>query len=137
MGKYLIKDEMFHRSVLVDSDFGEDLLPEDYKVSGGYGPGETVSDKYGNVATFIVDFWVNDAGMTGEDEQAGCTDFGNGWNGLFRDERILINTDSQGFVRARRLDDDEDMDEVWNEILKEAVDSDGISEWAPDGTEGY
>lgn len=131
MSEYTITDEMFQRTHLRATDYSEELLPED--VMHGYTPGDNVEPKYGSVAAFIIDHW--DLTPGGDVRQAGCTSHGNGYNVLLENERILYHADDQGFIRARRLDDDEDMDKTWSEIEAGAVDSDG-EPWICDDEDG-
>lgn len=126
---YDLTDEMFQRTHLRATDYSEELLPQD--VMHGYTPGDNVEPKYNSVAAFIADHWDHHGPGI---RQAGCTSFGNGYNALFEDERTLYHADDQGFVSARRLDDDEDMDKTWSEIEAAAVDSDG-EPWLADEDE--
>jgi hypothetical protein len=47
------------------------------------------------------------------DEQAGSVDE-LGWFGMFREEKVILTEDSQGFVDAEQFDTDEKLQEVWD-----------------------
>lgn len=120
---YSLTDEMFTRTHLRASDYSDELLSED--VMHAYTPGDSVEPKYGSVAAFILDHWEGLDPRGAEYRQAGVTSYGNGYNSLFEGERALYHADDQGFVSARRLTDDEDMDKTWAAIEAEAADEDG------------
>jgi|TARA_R110000765_G_scaffold169999_4_gene274955 hypothetical protein len=47
------------------------------------------------------------------DEQAGSV-HELGWFGMFREEKVILTEDSQGFVDAEQFDTDEKLQEVWD-----------------------
>lgn len=113
MNEYTITDEMLSRPVLTGDDLK--LLPEDMREENGGGHGEfdSVKPKYDSVGALIAWVWSLDSG---QDEDAGDAQLGNGWNALFRDERLILNTGNSGFVSAYRIEDGRDVDEAWAEI---------------------
>jgi hypothetical protein len=129
MSEYVITDDMLGRPVLTGGDLK--LLPKDMwaENGGGYDEFDSVKPKFDSVGALIA--WVWSDGSGAESETCGNSEFGNGWNARFDSERLLLHTDSQGFVTARRLADDEDMDTTWEEIEKGAVDSEGVP-WGHD-----
>jgi hypothetical protein len=46
------------------------------------------------------------------DEQTGSVDE-LGWFAMFREEKVILTEDSQGFVDAEQFDSDEKLQEVW------------------------
>jgi hypothetical protein len=85
-------------------------------------PGERVSPKFDSVAALILWQWSLDSG---QDDDCGDAQYGNGWHALFRDERAILHTGSSGFVSAWRVDPDKDLDAEWAEIEAGAVTEDG------------
>jgi len=120
MNQYEITDDMLSRDVLHADDLK--LLPEDMRGSatnpGGYFELESVTPKYKSVGALIAWVWSLD---TGQDEDAGDAQYGNGWNALFRSERLILNEDNDAYLRAYRITEGQDVDEAWAEIEKGAV----------------
>lgn len=74
--------------------------------------------KFDSAAAEILHDWSMDSG---QDDESGHSDYGNGWHALFRQERAILHTDSQGFVYAWQVPDSEDIDKVWEGIEEGAV----------------
>lgn len=87
-----------------------------------YAAGDSVAPKFDSVAAMMLWQWSLDSG---QDEDCGDAQYGNGWHALFRSEGAILHTDSQGFVSAWRVQDGEDLDTVWAKIEHGAVYEDG------------
>ena len=74
--------------------------------------------KFDSAAAEILYAWSLDST---HDDESGTSDYGNGWHALFRAERVILHTNSQGFVLAWRVPDSENLDAVWEEITSGAV----------------
>lgn len=112
-------DELFGRAVVQPGD----PVPAD---GFPYEPLDSVRPKFDSVAATIMWTWSLDST---QDEDCGDAQYGNGWHALFRSERALLHTDSNGFVSAWRIEDGADIDEYWAEIERGAV--------YPDEEEGF
>lgn len=81
--------------------------------------GESCSGpKFDTAAAEIL--WLWSLG-SGQDEDCGDAQYGDGWHALFRAERAVLHTDSRGFVSAWRVPESEDLDKVWEEIESRAA----------------
>lgn len=107
-----LSDEQFQRAIVLDTDNNWDpsVLP--------YEPGDTVRPKFDSVAAAIMWHWSLDSG---QDEDCGDAQYGNGWHALFRSERAILHTGNSGFVTGWRIDDNADIDDTWAEIESGAV----------------
>lgn len=76
------------------------------------------SPKFDSAAAESLFMWSLEFGS---DEESGTSDYGNGWHGLFREERAIVSVDSQGFVSAWRIPGPEDLEAAWEEIQSGAV----------------
>jgi hypothetical protein len=74
--------------------------------------------KFENAAAEILHSWSLDSG---QDEECGHSEFGNGWHALFREDRCILYTNSQGFVGAMQFDTTDEMEKVWAECEEGAV----------------
>lgn len=114
-----LTDELFQRATVLDTDNNWDptVLP--------YESGDTVRPKFDSVAATIMWHWSLDSG---QDEDCGESQYGNGWHALFRSERAILHTGNGGFVTGWRIDDRADIDAVWAEIEAGAVYEDDVYE---------
>lgn len=107
--------------ILTDDHYDREIVKEGDAETAGiewlYAPGESVGPKFAHVAAAILWQWSLDSL---QDEECGDSEYGNGWNALFRDERAILNTNSQGFVYAWRVATDNDLDEYWQMIEAES-----------------
>lgn len=87
-----------------------------------YEAGERVGPKFDSVAALILWQWSLESG---QDDDCGDAQYGNGWHALFRDERAILHTGNSGFVTAWRVENGRDLDQEWAEIEKGAVYPDG------------
>jgi len=109
---YEITDDMFGRSVVTVDD--ETAAGMEWP----YAPGESVGTKFDNVGAAVAWHWTLDSG---QDEESGDAQYGNGWHALFRDERVIVQTVNSGAVYGWRVPADQDIDAVWAEIESGAV----------------
>jgi hypothetical protein len=107
----------FSREGITDADL--ELCPA---LADGYVHGDDVRPKFDSVAAAILWQWSLDSG---QNEDCGDAQYGNGWHALFRDERAILHTGNSGFVSAWRVDPDKDLDAEWAEIEAGAVTEDG------------
>lgn len=107
-----LTDALFDRSIIAKGDPvpGDEMWP--------YEEFDDVKPKFDSVAAAIMWAWSMDSG---QDEDCGDAQLGNGWHALFRDERAILHTDSSGFVSAWRIENGKDVDTEWEEIEKGAV----------------
>jgi hypothetical protein len=115
----------FSRDVVTSADLAWLASQEGGGHDVPYGVGERVGPKFASVAAMILWQWSLDSG---QDEDCGDAQYGNGWHALFRDERAFLHTDSQGFVTAWRAGDWEDIDALWKHIEAGAVYPDDFDE---------
>jgi hypothetical protein len=120
---YDLPDELFGRATVHPGDPVPDGWPyEEY---------DSVRPKFDSVAAAIMWHWTL---TTDQDATSGDAQYGNGWHALFRSERAITHTDNFGFVTAWRIEDDKDVDTVWEEIEAGAVYHDDL--YPTDDTEG-
>jgi hypothetical protein len=112
---YTLTDEHFSRDVITSADI---TLAADDGYDVPYEPGERVGPKFDSVATLFLWSWSLDSG---QDEDCGESEYGNGWHALFRSERAVLHTNGQGFVYAWRIEPGKDVDTYWAEIESGAV----------------
>ncbi|MBQ6358494.1 MAG: hypothetical protein IJI97_05995 [Clostridia bacterium] len=74
--------------------------------------------KFDSAAAEILWDWSLDSG---QDENCGDAVDGYGWYALFRPERAILHTDSQGFVSAWRVPESDNLEDMWYEIDSHAV----------------
>lgn len=116
-----LTSDHFNREDVTEGDLT--LCPD---LRDGYTHGDNVRPKFSSVAALILWQWSLDSG---QDEDCGDAQYGNGWHALFRDERAVLHTNGQGFVSAWRLSDDEDMDAMWSLIEHRAMyEDDGMTD---------
>lgn len=110
MTDYTLHDGLFARHIVHPGDPVTQDMP--------YEPYDSVREKFDSVAAAIMWDWSLGSG---QDDDCGDAQYGNGWHALFRDERAILHTDNSGFVSAWRLEDGADIDVQWAEIEKGAV----------------
>lgn len=69
--------------------------------------------KFDSAAAEILWLWSLDSG---QDEDCGTAEYGNGWHALFRDDRAILHVNSQGLVTAYAMAESRDLDAWWEEI---------------------
>lgn len=115
----VLGDELFARSIV----YAGDPVP-DY--GWPYNEYDKVRPKFDNVAAAILHTWSLDSG---QNDECGDAQYGNGWHARFNDERAILHTDNSGFVAAWRIPDDADMDDEWAKIEAGAVTEDDDDFW--------
>ena len=115
---YTLHNDLFTRHIVQPGDPVTQDMP--------YEPYDSVRSKFDSVAAAIMYDWSLGSG---QDEDCGDAQYGNGWHALFREERAILHTDGHGFVSAWRLEDGTDIDTAWSEIEKSAVyETDGFDD---------
>lgn len=125
--RYELNDLLFQRTCVTPADHSlvcgtRIVLNKDHNTPKDpcvwqYEDGDSVKPKFDSVAAAIMFSWSLDSG---QDEDCGDAQTGNGWHALFRSERAILHTDNLGFVSAWRTDAGFDIDEVWESIEKGA-----------------
>ena len=110
MSDYELSDELFTRHVVQPGDPVTEYMPYESYASVWF--------KFESVAAAIMWDWSMDSG---QDEESGDAQYGNGWHALFRSERAILHADNSGFVSAWRVQDELNIDALWEAIEKGAV----------------
>lgn len=115
---YEWSDELFARHIVAEGDpIGTLGLV--------YAPFDNVRPKFDSVAAAILHDWSLGSG---QDDECGDVQYGNGWHALFRSERAILHTGNSGFVTAWRIEDGKDVDDVWADIERGAVSEPGFGD---------
>ena len=125
MADYTLPDALFARHIVHPDDPVTLDMP--------YEPYDSVRSKFESVAAAIMWDWSLGSG---QDEESGDAQYGNGWHALFRDERAILHTGNSGFVSAWRIEDGADVDTAWAEIEKGAVYEDDVLCEGHESTDG-
>lgn len=113
-----LTQDHFDRTVVTGDDIVFMASEEGGSQDIPYEAGERVGPKFDSVAAMMLWQWSLESG---QDEDCGDAQYGNGWHALFREERAVLHTGSSGFVTAWRVEDGRDLDQEWAEIEKGAV----------------
>jgi hypothetical protein len=117
----MLSDDHYGRDVITGADIAlmasEDAGSHDLP----YEAGERVGPKFNSVAALMLWQWSLESG---QDDECGDAQYGNGWHALFRDERAVLHADGVGRVSAWTIDAREDLDKAWAGIQRGAVTED-------------
>lgn len=81
------------------------------------------SPKFSSAAAELL--WTQSLDSS-QDKECGETQYGNGWHALFRIDRAILHTDSQGFVSAWLYPTVQELEDAWKGAQADAAyESDG------------